>query len=817
MTNGLTITEFTGICQGTLIQAGPDQSIKSILTDSRKLSNVRSAAFFAIKGANHDGHQYIAELATKGVKTFVVEVRPSVPLPAHINLILVESSLRALQEVARYKREGLELPVIAITGSNGKTIIKEWLSQMLSAKGKVVRSPRSYNSQLGVPLSVWEIDPQYDFAVFEAGISRMGEMAYLQQVIQPTHGILTNIGSAHEEGFPSIDAKLSQKLKLFEGCETLIYNGNDLRIHDAVSAMPKPPTKTIVWSFNEGHNIHVHALGNGRFILQTENGQMEFKLPFDDEASIENLMHCLCMLLALEFTPTEIQRALDGLEKVDMRLKLIKGIRDSYIIDDTYNNDLIGLEMALDFLAHQNQYKRKVVILSDVPQVSDPPAVYAHINQLLLDKGIVHLIGVGTEMINNQDQFSIECQFYADTSALVQELDDLNLKKSVTLVKGARKFRFEQVVNLLAEKAHQTIFEINLDAITDNLNFYRNRLAPEVKIMVMVKAFAYGSGSAEVAQLLQFHKVHYLAVAYTDEGVTLRKNGIHLPVMVMNSSHADLDTLIQYDLEPEIFEIEQLRSFQKYYQSKAAKLPIHININTGMNRLGFETSEAGQVIDFLANHSDVLVKSIFTHLAGADEALHNEFSLNQLRMFEPVAKSIAEASDSDVLIHALNSAGIIRFPEFQMNMVRLGIGLYGLDASGEEANELRTVGTLKTMISQVKEVKAGETVGYSRKGVAVKDMHIATVAIGYADGYSRAFSNGVGSMYVNNQSAPVIGNVCMDMTMLDVTGLKVKPGDEVIVFGETPSIEMLAQQINTIPYEILTNVSERVKRVYLME
>lgn len=817
MTNGLTITEFTGICQGTLIQTGPDQSIKSILTDSRKLSNVRSAAFFAIKGPNHDGHQYIAELATKGIKTFVVEVKPSVPLPAQINLILVESSLRALQQVARYKREDLEIPVIAITGSNGKTIVKEWLSQMLSAKGKVVRSPRSYNSQLGVPLSVWEIDPQYDFAVFEAGISRMEEMAYLQQVIQPTHGILTNIGSAHEEGFPSIDAKLSQKLKLFESCETLIYNGNDLRVHNAVMAMPNPPTKTIAWSFSEGHDIHVNALGNGRFILQTENGQMEFKLPFDDEASIENLMHCLCMLLSLEFSPIEIQRALDGLEKVDMRLKLIKGIRDSYIIDDTYNNDLIGLETALDFLAHQNQYKRKVVILSDVPQVSDPPAVYAHINQLLLDKGIVHLIGVGAEMINNQDQFSIECQFYADTSALAQELDDLHLKESVTLVKGARKFQFERIVNLLAEKAHQTIFEINLDAITDNLNFYRNRLAPEVKIMVMVKAFAYGSGSAEVAQLLQFHKVHYLAVAYADEGVTLRKNGIHLPVMVMNSSHADLDTLIQYDLEPEIFEIEQLRSFQKYYQSKSAKLPIHININTGMNRLGFETSEAGQIIDFLVNHSDVLVKSIFTHLAGADEALHNEFSLNQLRAFEPVAKRIAEASDSNVLIHALNSAGIIRFPEFQMNMVRLGIGLYGLEASGEEANELRTVGTLKTMISQVKEVKAGETVGYSRKGVAEEDMRIATVAIGYADGYSRAFSNGVGSMHINSQSAPVIGNVCMDMTMLDVTGLKVKQGDEVIVFGVTPSIETLARQINTIPYEILTNVSERVKRVYLTE
>ncbi|MCE7994069.1 MAG: bifunctional UDP-N-acetylmuramoyl-tripeptide:D-alanyl-D-alanine ligase/alanine racemase [Roseivirga sp.] len=808
---------MTGICQGTLIQAGPDQSIKSVLTDSRKLSNVGSAAFFAIKGINHDGHQYITELASKGVKTFIIEVQPSGPLPANTNLILVESSLRALQSVARYKRESLNLPVIAITGSNGKTIVKEWLSQMLSGQGKVVRSPRSYNSQLGVPLSVWEIDPQYDFAVFEAGISRMGEMTYLQKVIQPTHGILTNIGSAHEEGFPSINEKLSQKLKLFEGCETLILCGTDHRICNAVKAMVNPPQKIISWSFDEGHDIHVEALGSGRFNLHTENEQMEFKLPFDDEASLENLMHCLCMLLELGFSPLEIQRALDGLEKVDMRLKLIKGIRDSYIIDDTYNNDLIGLETALDFLAQQNQYKRKVVILSEVPQVSNPPAIYSHINQLLLDKGIDHLIGVGAEVLRNQNQFSIESQFYPDTSSLIEHLSTLDIKESVTLVKGARKFQFERVVNLLAEKAHQTLLEINLDAITDNLNFYRNRLAPDVKIMVMVKAFAYGSGSAEVAQLLQFHKVHYLAVAYADEGVTLRKNGIHLPIMVMNCNHADLDTLIKYDLEPEIFEMEQLKSFQKYYQSKSMKLPVHININTGMNRLGFEVDEAQEVIAFLTSHSDVAVKSIFTHLAGADEALHNEFSLNQLKGFEPVAKRIAEVSGPNVLIHALNSAGIIRFPGFQMNMVRLGIGLYGLEASGEQADELRTVGTLKTTISQVKEIKTGETIGYSRKGVAATDMSIATVAIGYADGYSRAFSNGVGSMYINNQSAPVIGNVCMDMTMLDVTGLNARPGDEVIVFGETPSIKTLAHQINTIPYEILTNVSERVKRVYLTE
>lgn len=817
MSNELTISDLVDICKGKLIQTGPDHTINSLLTDSRKLSNVQEAVFFAIKGVNHDGHKYISELAEKGIKSFVIEVMPENSLPKDVNLILVESSLRAIQQLAAHKRSRFKKPVIAITGSNGKTIVKEWLAHMLSGKTNVAKSPGSYNSQLGVPLSVWEIGPQHDFGVFEAGISQMGEMIHLARIIQPTHGILTNIGTAHEEGFPSLNKKLKQKLKLFQNCDVLIYAANDQRISEAVEAIQNPPKKLISWSFKKGSDIYVEPQGGGKFKLLAKHEAFEFQLPFTDEASVENLIHCVCMLFELGFSHAEIQNALDQLDPVDMRLKLIKGTHDSYVVDDSYNNDLAGLETALDFLAHQNQYLKKAVILSDILQTRDSAKVYRRVNERLLEKGIDYLIGVGPEITDHSDQFTLKSTFYTDTDTLLNSLNDLALKESVILVKGARKFQLERVVNRLAEKVHQTVLEINLGAITDNLNFYRSQLAPEVKVMVMVKAFAYGSGSAEVAQLLQFHKVHYLAVAYADEGATLRKNGIHLPIMVMNTNHADFDTLIDHHLEPEVFSMDQLISLQKYYSAKACRLPVHININTGMNRMGFEPEEVTRVIDFLSLHPEVEVKSVFTHLAGADEALHNEFSLNQLKTFKPLAERIASISDNDVLIHALNSAGIIRFPEYQMDMVRLGIGLYGLEASGQQADELRTVGTLKTTISQIKEVKAGDTVGYSRKGMAQKDMTIATVAIGYADGFSRAFSNGKGSMYLKDQFAPVIGNVCMDMTMLDVTGLNAKPADEVIVFGQTPSIETLARQINTIPYEILTNVSERVKRVYLTE
>lgn len=811
----MTITNIIDICGGRLIQSGPDHEVNSILTDSRKVSNTPSVVFFAIRGINHDGHAYLPDLIEKGVRTFVIETQITSPISEDVNLILVESSLLALQNLACSKMQTFDKPVIGIAGSIGKTIVKEWLSTMLSDSFRVIKSPRSYNSQLGVPLSVWKVSDQYDVGVFEAGISQPGEMQRLQAIIQPTHGILTNIGTAHAEGFSSVNEKLGEKLRLFEDCQLLIYNADNPLVRAAINEMPCPPRKTISWAFQEGADIHVTPAGQSFYEFSLVNERLTLRLPFEDDASIENIVHCICMLREFGLSTKQMQLGLDQLEPVDMRLKLIKGVHDSYVIDDSYNNDLAGLERALNFLSHQNQYSKKVVILSDILQEGSSAKLYTSVNKLLIEKQVDQFIGVGSDIMKHAALFTLKSRFYPDTTDLLNKLSQLNLHQSVILVKGARKFQFERVVSNMAEKTHQTILEINLDAITRNLNFYRSELGDKVKVMVMVKAFAYGSGSTELAQLLQFHKVHYLGVAYADEGASLRKNGIHLPIMVMNTNHADLHTLIDYQLEPEIFEMNQLITFQKHYEDKAISLPIHININTGMNRMGFESEELEKLTDFISTHTNIQVKSIFTHLAGADEAEHNEFSLNQLNTFKPIAEKIADGLKEKPLIHALNSAGIIRFPDYHMDMVRLGIGLYGLEASGLKANELRTVGTLKTTISQVKDIKFGETVGYSRKGVAHEPTRIATVAIGYADGYSRAFSNGVGTMYIDGQPAPIIGNICMDMTMLDVTGLGVKRGDEVIVFGDVPHIETLASEINTIPYEILTNISERVKRVYL--
>lgn len=817
MAEQVTFSEIIEIIPGTLIQSGQEYSISTLLTDSRKPTNLSSAIFFAIKGANHDGHQYITELACKGVKSFIIEQVPSDPLPTKINVLLVKSSLNALQILAQHKREKYTRPVIAITGSNGKTIVKEWLSAMLSYKKLVLKSPKSYNSQLGVPLSVWELDEGHDIAVFEAGISQMEEMSRLKKVIQPTHGILTNIGTAHEEGFTSMRQKLREKLKLFVHTEVLVYSANNPMIVEEVMHMPEKPTKLVDWSFDSGSEIQVQLGENGQCSFHLQKERMHLKLPFTDKVSAENLIHCICMLKVLGHSPEYIQESLDSLEPVDMRLKLVKGAGNNYIIDDSYNNDLAGLESALNFLAHQNQYDKKAVILSDVPQVSDNASVYSRINQLLEERGVSKIIGVGPRISADSQRFTMDISTYPDTRALLKQSDFPELNEAVVLVKGARSFHFEQVVLRLTEKAHQTVLEINLDAITDNLNFYRSQLNSGVKIMAMVKALAYGSGSAEVAQLLQFHKVHYLAVAYADEGVNLRKNGIHLPIMVMNTGKADLEALIQHHLEPEVFDMDQLASFHEHYEGHSARLPVHININTGMNRMGFEPEEVDELIAFIHSHDNLEVRSIFTHLAGADEASHNNFSLRQIETFGPLAERISSQLKPKPLVHALNSAGIVRFPQHQMDMVRLGIGLYGLESSGQRAGELRTVGTLKTTVSQVKKVKAGETIGYSRKGLADQDMTIATVAIGYADGFSRGFSNGKGAMYIHGKPAPVVGNVCMDMTMLDVTGLDTKAGDQVTVFGQHPSISELAEQIGTIPYEILTSVSARVKRIYITE
>jgi Alr-MurF fusion protein len=811
------------ITKGSVLKFYRDTDIVYLLLDSRKIISPASSLFFAIKGKHHDGHQFIQELYNKGVRSFVIEDNISFKVSElpEANIILVDSAVAALQKLAAFHRSEFSYPVIGITGSNGKTIIKEWLSQLLSKDFNIVRSPKSYNSQTGVPLSVWEMNQQHTLGIFEAGISLPHEMKNLQKVIKPTIGIFSNIGTAHDEGFQSRKEKIEEKLKLFKNADVLIYCRDhedvdkEIRSHDT-------GLKTFTWSRHHDADISIRELiregNNSRVTLSSHGHEYSFTIPFADDASIENLMHCIAVLFYFRLDAEEIQNRIYNLHSVAMRLELKEGINSCYLIDDSYNNDLAGLNIALNFLDQQKHARSKTVILSDVLESGMPEKeLYKKIAALLREKEISRLIGIGNVIGRNKEFFGMENFFYNSTEDFLSKLDPQDFSEEIILVKGARVFEFEKIIQRLQQKVHGTILEVNLDALSHNLNFYRSFLKPQTKIMVMVKAFAYGSGSFEVANLLQFHRVDYLAVAYADEGVALRERGISLPVMVMNPSYQTFDKMAGYNMEPELYNFKILREYLEFLTLHAISSRIHIKIDTGMHRLGFEEKDIPELIALLKNNSRVKVASIFTHLAGADEEVHNEFSLEQFSKFKRITDSFEAELGYKTIKHVLNSAGIVRFPEAQLDMIRLGIGLYGVEATGLKQGNIETVGTLKTIISQIKQVKAGESVGYGRKGRADKDLKIATIAIGYADGYDRRFSNGKGKVLIKGKLCPVIGNVCMDMTMVDITGINANEGDEVIVFGKDLPISRIAENIGTIPYEILTNVSERVKRVFYTE
>lgn len=815
-----------------------------LLTDSRFVSQPEHSIFFAIKGERHDGHVFIKDLYEKGVREFVVEkkalndaLKSQLENLSEAKFFVVENAIRALQHLVAKHRQVFDIPVVGVTGSNGKTIVKEWLSVLLNKDYNLVKSPRSYNSQIGVPLSVWEMNEHHNFGIFEAGISKSGEMEFLEPVIRPTIGIFTNLGSAHDEGFRSRKQKATEKLRLFQRSKTLIYCKDYEDIDDEIRILLKavnPSIELIGWSRKAGSKIFVNPTKQNTYCtLQILwNSQIyDFKIPFADDASIENATHCIFLMLHQGINTTEIQSRLDMLKPIAMRLELKQGINDCYLIDDTYNNDYAGLSVALDFMTQQHTKRDKVLIISDVLQSGLEEAdLYESIAELIKGKQIDRVIGIGEVISRNQKSFYISAVsdrkttvapivFYQSTEEFLEKYPVNQLQSSLILVKGARKFEFEKIINRLTLKVHGTVFEVNLDALTNNLNFYRNKIGLGTKIMVMVKAFAYGSGSAEVASLLEYHRVDYLGVAYTDEGVVLRQNGIKLPIMVLNPQPESFAKLIEYNLEPEIYSFKVFEQFLSYIQALDNQtFKVHIKLDTGMHRLGFEAQDIEQLIELLKQNPTIKIASIFSHLVGADESEHNAFSKTQIEKFEQMSQQIIDALDGQKpLRHICNSAGIIRFPEAKFDMVRLGIGLYGVEVTGTEQKELQTVGTLKTVISQIKYLKAGETIGYSRKGVLEKDSKIATIAIGYADGFDRGFSKGVGKVLVNGVPCPVVGNVCMDMTMVDVSEADCKEGDEVIIFGKDLSIKDLATSIGTISYEILTGVSERVKRVFYKE
>ncbi|MFY0628375.1 MAG: bifunctional UDP-N-acetylmuramoyl-tripeptide:D-alanyl-D-alanine ligase/alanine racemase [Reichenbachiella sp.] len=795
--------DLESLCEGKIIQVVQNAEVSELITDTRNLSVRVGSVFFAIAGKNHDGHKYVGDAYKSGVRSFVVE--RSVKLPDDAAIIQVSNCIDALQAIARNHRSSFNYPVIGVTGSNGKTIIKEWLTQMLDYKYSVVKSPKSFNSQLGVPLSVWQMSDHHNVGIFEAGISRMQEMEKLEPIIRPSVGIFTNIGEAHNAGFSSKQQKADEKALLFKDSKKIVFCGAHLEVVKALEKNVKNKEAFYAWNIIKQEDRKID--------IEVKEEVISLRVKFNDSASIENAIHCAVTLHILGFGTDTIQSRIDTLTSVKMRLEMKQAINRSYVIDDTYNNDLYGLEIALSFLNSHKQKSKKTIILSDLYQTGlESKDLYARVSEMVKTNKINRLIGIGNEIASSKEIFQMESEFFLNTKDFLAS--EFKIQDEIVLVKGSRNFAFEQIVSRLEYKAHGTILEINLENVIHNLNHFRSLIKPETKMMVMVKAFAYGGGNYEIANLLQYHKVDYLGVAYTDEAVDLRKNGIHLPIMIMNPSPDSFRLLKEFNLEPEIYSLDQFYDFIEYFEGQDSFPSIHIKLETGMNRLGFKKNEIQRLIELLKIHKGISVKSIFSHLAGSDDPRHKDFTLSQAKTFEELSEQIMNGLWYKPMRHLINTGGIVSYPEMQFDMVRLGIGLYGFDPAASES-KVQVVGNLKSTISQVKTIKSGESIGYGRAGFAPKDMKIAVVPIGYADGYLRAFSNGIGKMLVKDKLVPTIGNVCMDMTMLDITGLNVHSGDEVVIFGENPGIQELANWINTIPYEILTNVSQRVKRTYV--
>ncbi|QOG90920.1 bifunctional UDP-N-acetylmuramoyl-tripeptide:D-alanyl-D-alanine ligase/alanine racemase [Flavobacterium columnare] len=790
--------------------------IDTVSVDSRSHQNADSTLFFALIGPHHDAHQYIETLIEQGVKSFVVQTINEKWL-GKANFLKVANTLEALQLLATYYRNLFSFPVIGITGSNGKTIVKEWLNFLLSPDYTIIRSPKSYNSQVGVPLSVIGINEMHNLGIFEAGISTVNEMQNLQKIIQPTIGILTNIGSAHDQGFIDIYEKIKEKLKLFKEVEILILNKNK-----TIEAFLDPSIKTFTWSienkeadvFFEKKEIEQHT---DLKVIYKEHC-FEITLPFIDEASLENSMHCVLTMLYLGYNDGVIKERIAQLYPVEMRLKVKTGIYNSTLIDDSYSSDFQSLKIALDFLQNQNQNPKKTLIISDIFQSGlTNEELYSRIAQLIIFNKITKVICIGNTITKYKNKFQNAISFES-TASFVNAFDTLDFSDETILIKGARVFEFEKIVSLLEEKKHETVLEINLNSLSHNFNYYKTKIKPTTKIMGMVKAFGYGSGSFEIAKLLAHHKVDYLGVAFADEGIELKKAGIEVPIMVMNPEMTSFRSIIQYGLEPEIYSLRGLKAFLKILEEKKQNhYPIHIKINTGMNRLGFDEEIIPELISILKQNKRIQVNTILSHFAESDNDADRTFSLNQINLFDRLSKQIIEVLEYNPIRHICNSSGISNYPEGEFDMVRLGVGMYGVSNDLNEMKYLETVGTLKSVISQIRTLKIGDTVGYNRRFVVEKPTRMAVIPIGYADGISRKWGRGVGYLLVNGEKAPILGSICMDMLMIDVTNISCAEGNEVVVFGKDLPVTVIANAIDTIPYEILTGISRRVSRIFYRE
>lgn len=802
-----------------------DDSISVLLTDSRSLTFPAESLFFAIVTKRNDGHRYIGDLYRKGVRNFVVTHIPEELKSARdINFLQVPDTLIALQQLAAEHRKQFRIPVIGITGSNGKTIVKEWLYQLLHADYNMVRSPRSYNSQVGVPLSVWEMDENTELAVFEAGISQPDEMWRLQSILRPTIGILTNIGSAHQEGFQSMQEKCEEKLMLFKEVEAVIYDGDNAAISDCFERLCMG-TREIAWSRKDRNcPLSIFKIEKGEKSTTIHYVYLDylssFTIPFAENASIENAINCLAVMLYLGKSPEIIAARMPRLEPVAMRMEVKEGRHGSLIINDSYNSDINSLEIALDFQMRRAAADgmRRTLILSDILQSGmSSEELYGKVSGIIRHKKIDRLIGIGTEISACFRLFRMEAEFYPTTQDFLRSGVVEKFRNELVLIKGSRDFHFERISEALELKQHETILEVNLDAVVQNYLYYRQKLKPTTRMICMVKAFGYGAGSYELAKTLQDRGCDYLAVAVADEGAELRNAGITMPIIVMNPEIGSFRTLFSYSLDPEVYSFKLLDALiHEAERLGITNYPVHIKIDSGMHRLGFEYQDMPQLIGVLSSQPALIARSVFSHFAGSDESRFDDFSRQQIDRFRACADAVQAVSSQPVFRHILNTAGISRFTEEQMDMVRLGIGLYGISPIGDEPG-LRNVSTLKTTILQIKEVKAGETVGYGRKGVITRDSRIAAIPIGYADGLDRHLSNRVGQVVVNGRRADIVGNICMDVCLIDVTDIECQEGDRVEIFGEQMPVVELADKLGTIPYEIITSVSSRVKRVYYQE
>ena len=803
-----------------------DGAVKWLLTDSRSLGFPEETLFFALVTARGDGHRYITELYDRGVRHFVVSARPTdeeLQAMPRANFLVVNDTLSALQLLAEKHRAQYNIPVVGITGSNGKTVVKEWLSQLLGADYRVARSPRSYNSQIGVPLSVWQMDANTDVALIEAGISQYHEMARLRNIIRPTIGVLTNIGGAHQENFSSLQDKCMEKLGLFRECNIIIYNGDDEEVCESMSNTLQP-AREIAWSRHDiDKPLYISSVTKNDESTTVEYLYLgiagQYTIPFTDDASVENSIHCLAVCLYLMLPAERIAERMALLEPVAMRLEVKEGKNGSTLINDSYNADIASLDIALNFMARrpEREGRERVLILSDLQQTGQSnSSLYREVATLVESRGVERIIGIGSGLKASAERFGIKKSFYSTTEEFLQSEEIHDLRRSLILVKGSRSFGFERVAEQLSLKVHETTLEIDLGAMVDNLNHYRSMLSPSVKTVCMVKAFAYGAGFYEIAKTLQDHRVDYLAVAVADEGEQLRKAGITANILVMNPELTAFKTIFDNNLEPEVYSFALLDAMIHALEREGRiHYPIHIKIDTGMSRLGFCPDEMPRLIKRLQQQNAVVPRSVFSHFAGSDSSEFDEFTHQQAVRFDEAATALQAAFPHKILRHICNSAGIERFPEYHHDMVRLGLGLYGISPVGNRL--LHPISTLKSTILQIHDVPTTETVGYSRRGQLGTPSRIASIPIGYADGLNRRLGNRQGYCIVNGKQAPYVGNICMDVCMIDVTNIPCHEGDSVEIFGPTLPVTQLAQWLGTIPYEVMTGISTRVRRVYTVE